>query len=198
MEPTPSLAKAELIVHSVRLRIIEEVQKKPLTSQQLSAALRDVPQASLYRHIKRLADGGILQVVEERLINGIVERVYAMKEGAGHLSREEFAQISPQDHARYFAIFLGNLSGKMNRYLEQPQYDTTTEGMTYFQALLPLTDEEARQVRLDLLNLVERAAQTDTEGERRPRLLAVAFVPEALPPTSETLPNPTENEAHDE
>jgi hypothetical protein len=174
-----SLNKAELIVHPVRLRIIEVTQPGPLTSLQIAAKMPDVPQATLYRQIKRLLDGGILRVAEERLVNGIVERLYAIREGSARFTREEFAAISPQDHARYFAIFLGNLSARMGRYLQQESYDTTEEGMTYFQAALPMTDEEARQMRIDLLELVERSAKQPSAA-RRPRTLAVAFIPEPI------------------
>jgi hypothetical protein len=172
------LTKAELIVHPVRLRIIEAFQGRDLTTRQIAALLPDVPQASLYRQIKRLHDAKILVVAEEKAVNGIIERTYALREGATHLSREEFAAISAEDHARYFAIFLGVMAAQMNRYLGQESYDTTAEGMTYFQAVLHLTDEEARQVRVDLLEMVERIGKLGRKAGSRPRALTVVFLPE--------------------
>src|SRR2546430_2345141 len=80
------IPKAELIVHPVRLRILEAAQRQKLTSRQIAEYLPDVPQATLYRQIKLLLDGGLLEVVEERLVHGIVEKVYTLPEGAGHLS----------------------------------------------------------------------------------------------------------------
>ncbi len=181
MKEQEPLSKAELIVHPVRLRILETMQGRALTSQQIATRLPDVPQATLYRQIKRLAEGGILEVVEERSVNGIVEKVYTVRSGAARFSREEFAQISAEDHARYFAIFLGALSHRMTQYLQQEAYDTTEEGMTYFRAVLHLTDAEARQVRLDLLDYVTQTAARPSESgaERRPRTLGVALIPES-------------------
>ncbi|HLK60360.1 MAG TPA: helix-turn-helix domain-containing protein [Chthonomonadaceae bacterium] len=175
------LSKAELIIHPVRLRVLEVVQGRALTSQQIAGRLPDVPQATLYRQIKRLAEGGILAVVEERSIHGIVEKVYTLREGAAHFSREEFARIPAEEHARFFAIFLGTLSSRMNYYLQQEAYDTTEEGMTYFQAALQLNDAEARQLRLDLLDFVARwdARQMAPSAGRRLRTLGVAFIPES-------------------
>jgi len=172
------LTKAELIVHPVRLRIIESFLGRSLTTRQIAALLPDVPQASLYRQIKRLYDAQILVVIEEKTVNGIIERTYALQAGATHLSREEFAAIPPEDHSRYFAIFLGVMAAQMDRYLAQPTYDTTAEGMTYFQSVLNLTDEEARQMRVDLLELVKRAGKSGRKTGSRPRALSVAFVPE--------------------
>jgi DNA-binding transcriptional ArsR family regulator len=173
-----SLAKAELIIHPVRLRIIEALQRQRLTTRQIAARLPDVPQATLYRQIKRLLDGGVLEVAGESLVNGIVERAYALRENTGHLSREEFAAISPEDHARYFSIFLGALMIRMDRYLRQESYDTTAEGMTYFQVAIHLTDAEARQFRLDLLELIGQAGAADPGPGRRRRLLGAAFIPD--------------------
>src|SRR5690242_9824963 len=106
------LTRPELIVHPVRLRIVEAVAGHSMTSQQIAERLPDVPQATLYRQIKILLEGGILQVAEERQVHGIVEKTYTMPEEAGHLTREEFAAISPADHSRYFAILLGVLTNR--------------------------------------------------------------------------------------
>jgi DNA-binding transcriptional ArsR family regulator len=175
-----SLAKAELIVHPVRLRILEAIRGRRLTAQQLAGRLPDVPQATLYRQIHRLVEGGILNVVQERRVNGIVEKTYAMPDGAAHFSREEFARITAEDHARYFAVFLGALTSTMKGYLAQERVDVVGEAMTYFEAVLFLTDEEARQFRIDLLELVNRAGQHGPGDGRRARTLGAAFIPNPI------------------
>ena len=176
-----SLSKAELIIHPVRLRIIEVVQGRALTSQQISTRLPDVAQATLYRQIKRLVEGQVLAVVEERSVNGIIEKTYTLRENAAHFSREEFAKITAEDHSRYFAVFLGALSSRMTPYLQQQCFDTTEDGMSYFQAMMHLTDEEARLFRLDMLELVAKTGDRSlaSPGERRLRTLGVAFIPES-------------------
>jgi hypothetical protein len=184
-EEAVSLAKAELVIHPVRLRIIEAVQRQTLTTRQLAARLPDVPQATLYRQIKRLLEGEVLAVAGERLVNGIVEKAYSLREEAGHLSREEFAAIPPEDHTRYFSFFLGALMTRMDRYLQQETYDTTAEGMTYFQVAMHLTDEEARQFRLDLLEFVGRAGAAEPGPGRRRRVLGAAFIPDPQEPEPE-------------
>jgi hypothetical protein len=173
-----SLSKPELIVHPVRLRIVCAVQGRKLTSRQIGERLPGVPQATLYRQIKTLLDGGMLQVDSEHTVNGIAERVYSVPAGAAHLSRHEFAQISAEDHARYFAIFLGMLSAGMDRYLEQGSIDVVQQGMTYFQASLHLTDKQARQLRLDLLNLAKAHGVSGAGPGRRRHSLGVVFHPE--------------------
>lgn len=172
-----SLAKAELIVHPVRLRIIEAVGGQEATTRQIAARRPDIPQATLYRQVHRLAEAGILMVAGERRVNGIVEKTYRLHPGAAHLSREEFAQIGAEDHGRYFSVLLGALATRMDRYLGQESFDVVEEGMTYFQAVLHLTDEEARQFRLDLLALIDRTAGKGPEPDRHARTFGAAFIP---------------------
>jgi hypothetical protein len=52
-----------------------------------------------YRHINRLAEGGVLEVVDERPIRGTVERVYAVAEtGGASLSTADLEQATRVDH----------------------------------------------------------------------------------------------------
>ena len=52
------------------------------TVKELKKALPDIPSASLYRHIKILADCSILMVVDENRIRGTVESVYQLNKDA--------------------------------------------------------------------------------------------------------------------
>lgn len=52
------------------------------TVKEIRKALPDIPSASLYRHIKILADCSILMVVGENRIRGTVESVYQLNKDA--------------------------------------------------------------------------------------------------------------------
>ena len=53
------MATADLLLHPVRLRIVEAfLGDRALTTSALAAELADVPPASLYRHVARLVDAG--------------------------------------------------------------------------------------------------------------------------------------------
>lgn len=171
------ISKAEVVVHPARLRIIHALQGREMTTGQIAQALPDLPLASLYRHLKLMKDHGIVRVSEERQRNGIAESVYALVTGAARFTREEFAAIPPEDHQRFFAIFLGALSSTVTRYFEEPGYDTTRDGMTYFIGHLRLSDEKRRQLRLDLLDLARRYADEQSE-DGRPTQLGVSLTPD--------------------
>ena len=52
--------KEDLLFHPVRLRIVLATAGRQVTAQQLAGELPDIPQATLYRNINMLTNGGIL------------------------------------------------------------------------------------------------------------------------------------------
>ena len=63
------------IAHPRRVDILKTFNKEPLAAKQLSEIL-DEPHAKINYHIKTLYNVGILQLVEEKIKSGIVEKYY--------------------------------------------------------------------------------------------------------------------------
>ena len=74
---------AEIVMNPVRQRIFQYfLLHETGTVKEIRKALPDIPSASLYRHIKILADSSILMVVGENRIRGTVESVYRLNKDA--------------------------------------------------------------------------------------------------------------------
>ena len=72
---------AEIAMNPARQRIFQYfLLHETGTVKEIRKALPDIPSASLYRHIKILADSSILMVVGENRIRGTVESVYQFNE----------------------------------------------------------------------------------------------------------------------
>ena len=72
---------AEIAMNPARQRIFQYfLLHETGTVKESRKALPDIPSASLYRHIKILADSSILMVVGENRIRGTVESVYQLNE----------------------------------------------------------------------------------------------------------------------
>src|SRR5437868_1029394 len=96
--------RADVIFHPVRIRILQALfGGRTLTAQQLVEALDGPSIATLYRHLNRLVQAGILAVVEERPIRGTQEKVYALAhDQAATFTADEVRQISREDRMRHF------------------------------------------------------------------------------------------------
>ncbi|MDY6939428.1 MAG: helix-turn-helix domain-containing protein [Cyanobacteriota bacterium] len=181
-------AKANLILHPVRLRVLQTLLGGVrLTTGQIAAAMPDVAIATLYRHIEKLAKAGILTVVAEHPIRGTVEKVYALQEVRANLSPADLTDVSREDHLQYFTIFAASLLGDYARYLERDEIDLLDDGVGYRQAAMYLNDEEFQEMVAELQGVLQRFLALKPRPDRRRRLLSTILMPveEPMPPVRE-------------
>ena len=187
------MASADLLLHPVRLRIVKAfLGDRALTTRQLAAELRDVPAATIYRHVARLTEAGVLQVVAERRVRGITERTYTLRLFAAQLQPDEIAAMSTEEHASAFLAYVAGLLGDFDRYLATGPEDPGRDGAGYRVAGLWLTDAEVADYVRDLVAItMPRLANAPGEGRRRRMLYTITLpAPENSPenPTGESAP----------
>ena len=168
----------DLLLHPIRLRIVQALVDAPMTPLELKERLGDVAQATLYRHINQLADGGLLEVTEERSIRGTVERTYRVVTTSVALGDSELESATADDHFRYFATFVGTLLTDFATYLDQGKPALGRDRVGYRQVAIWLTDEEFDTLAATVATAVQ--AHTDnapTPGRRR-RILSTIAMPD--------------------
>jgi len=171
-----SPATADLLLHPVRLRIVQAfLGRRTLTTAELGAELEDVPTASLYRHVGLLADAGVLTVAEERKVRGAAERHYRLVD---ETTSADPAGMTAEDHRRAFATFVAALLADFDRYVDRAgsSPDLAADGVGYRQAGLWLDDVELGDLLAELRALVTaRMALPQREGRRR-RILSTVLM----------------------
>jgi DNA-binding transcriptional ArsR family regulator len=175
-----AVATADLLLHPIRLRIVEAfLGDRSLTTSELRADLPDVPATSLYRHVARLVDAGVLSVVAERRVRGAVERTYVLRPAAARLNPDEVAKMSPEEHRQAFLAFIAGLIGDFDRYLAQGDVNPIRDGVTFNLAGMWLTDTELIQLSRELYTVLQpRLANAPAPGRTR-QLLATVLMPAA-------------------
>lgn len=175
---TAKESAADLILHPVRMRVIQQLGSgKPATAQQLAEALSDVPPATLYRHLAKLLQGGILEIVSQRQVRGAQEKTYGLKAQAAVLGPEEFAKASREDHMRYFASFLATLMGDYGRYLQRDHLDPVADGVGYRTIPLHLSDAEFHQLIRALQEALAPFRGLAESPERQLRHFSTILIP---------------------
>ena len=174
------MSTAGLLLHPVRLRIVQAfLGDRALTATQLRRELPDVPAGSLYRHVAKLVDGGVLAVVGERRVRAAVERTYVLRSSQARLGVEEIANMSREEHRQAFLAFVAGLIGDADRYLAREEIDPVRDGAGYNLAAMWLDDAELAEFLRDLGAVVQaRVANPPTAGRRR-RILATVLLPGA-------------------
>jgi DNA-binding transcriptional ArsR family regulator len=179
LENNVATSRADLILHPVRMRLIVTLARRQLTTRQLSEALPDVPQATLYHHLGTLTRGGLLRIVSERQVRGTVEKVYAIAEDNATLSQADLAQASRDDHLRYFTVFVATLLDGFARYLQQDAaIDLLRDGAGYKQVPFYLSDDEFVAMVLAFNRALLPYLANEPSPERRRRLFTTILFPD--------------------
>jgi DNA-binding transcriptional ArsR family regulator len=170
--------KAELILHPIRMRIIQVVAGQQLTPAQIGETLKDVPQASLYRHLKKMVDGGILQVVGEKPVRGAVEKAYAMNNpAAANLTLEDMNKLSKEEHMQLFIGFVSSLLSDFAQYLNNEKLDLLADGVGYHQVPLNLSEAEFIKMVTTMNEAILPYLNNPLTAERKRRVFASVVVP---------------------
>ena len=125
---------AEVVMNPIRQRIFQYfLLHETGTVKELKKALSDIPNDSLYRHIKILADHSILIVVRENRIRGTVESVYRLNKDA--LATEDESGTAVQ-------MSLLSICASFARYFAGGNADPKRDMLLLTNCTLLLTDEE--------------------------------------------------------
>lgn len=172
------MKRADLLLHPVRLRLLLAfANDRRLTPKQASAALPDVPQATIYRQIARLHRGGALKVVARRRVRGAVERTFAIASGGGVLSPDELTKRPRDEQLRYFQAFLAALIEQFDRYLDRSDIDLLRDGVGYRAVVLNLTDDEFARMVKAINSAIGPYLTRESTPDRTRRILATVSLP---------------------
>jgi DNA-binding transcriptional ArsR family regulator len=168
---------ADVILHPVRMRIIQLLVNQELTAQQLKEILDDIPQASLYRNIKKLVEAEVIHVVNEIPIRGTVEKVYSIHNPKAVLGPEELQKLSKDEHMSLFMKFFANLISEYDRYLSGEKINFQADGLTFRQASIYLSDDEFNDFLSELVSVYSKVFHNKPEKGRTRRTIGTIIIP---------------------
>lgn len=171
-------SKSDLILHPVRMRILQSLINQRLSVQQLKDYLPDVPQATLYRHLKKLSEAEIIHVVDEIPNRGTVEKIYSLQVDNAVISANEFANMSSDEHMTLFIKYMANILGEFENYTKQDQYNILEDGVSFRQANIYLTDEEFTEVTKEMAGTFTKVLYNKPAPGRKRRTFATIIIPE--------------------
>jgi len=161
--------KADVILHPARLQILMTLGEKPMTTQDLADRLKGVPKSSIYRHIRVLLENGMVAVAETRPVKGTLEKFYRLEQ-APVLSQADLNGFTPEDHRRYFSMYLASLLQDFSNYLEaSPSPDFQLDRTGYSETSLHVSPAELERLLTSIRQVLSEAARNTPAGGRRRR-----------------------------
>ncbi|TDL32786.1 ArsR family transcriptional regulator [Jeotgalibacillus sp. S-D1] len=169
--------KIDLILHPIRLRIIQQLSKGPATVNQLKEWIADIPQATLYRHLNILKKDQLIYVVEEKKIRGAMERTFALEKEKPILSPQELTQMSGEEHLKILMTFLSNVTGQAKSYLLSNP-DLSKDPFGYSQLDLHLTHTELEEINKGMNELLSKFISNKPSDQNQKVTLIQMLLPE--------------------
>lgn len=160
---------AEVVMNPVRQRIFQYfLLHEAGTVKEIKKALPDVPNASLYRHIKILAEHSILMVVGENRIRGTVESIYQLNKDA--LATEDESGNAVQ-------MSLLGICASFARYFARDDADPRKDMLLLTNCTLVLTDEEFSGFLSEINEIALKYMKTEATENSKTRQITLISAP---------------------
>lgn len=175
------MSRIDLIIHPVRLRILQTIGNDTLTTQEIADRMSDTPKSSIYRHLRLLRRGGIIQVAETRLVNGIQEKTYQLGE-APMVGPTDMANLTAEQHVNYFTTYLMTVLREFEQYVlnrerQNQPIDFVADRVGYTEATFYATEAEFDQVQQRIQQALLPLLGRQAENGRLRRKLAIITHP---------------------
>ena len=158
--------------------LVHATASAPMSAKDLAARLTDVAHATLYRHVRALAEAGWLEKVSEHQARGAVEVRYRLAGADAIVRPGDLEGATLDDFRRFFSVFASSLLEVFERYLQRPGADPLADRVRYRTVPLVLSDDQVAGFYEELDALVGRYVREPSAEGARGRMLAIALVPD--------------------
>lgn len=160
---------AEVVMNPVRQRIFQYfLLHETGTVKDIKKALPDVPSASLYRHVKILADSSILIVVGENRIRGTVESVYRLNKSALSAGDESGNAVQ---------MSLLSICAAFAKYFSGGDADPERDMLLFTNCTLLLTDGEFSSFLSEINEVALKYMKFEAKASRKTRQITLISAP---------------------
>jgi DNA-binding transcriptional ArsR family regulator len=145
------------LLNPVRMQIIVQfLRRKRMTTRELAGFMPDIPQASLYRHMKRLLEDGVLEVAETLQIRGTVEKIFELVVNPYDILEKEVDMGNPDDLISLFYQFIMIRMVDFSRYISAEKADMPADLAGFRSMPLHLSEGDTRAFIADFSALLSR------------------------------------------
>lgn len=168
----------ECITNPVKCKLLLEIRSQgKATAKHLADIYNDIPQATLYRYLKKMLSDGILQVVEETQVRGTVEKTYSLSYNINSNMETMVEENSGELYMQYFIQYILGFAKQFQEYCQSPNINIKKD-MTGF-SLLPLylSDDELTSLITSISQIISEVKNNEPNSERKLRTIGIIVSP---------------------
>lgn len=168
----------DCITNPVRCKLLLEIYSKgQATAKHLTDVYNDIPQATLYRHLKKMLSAGILKVIEETQIRGTLEKTYALAIDIN----DDFGKILEENSGTlYMQIFMQYILGfakQFQQYCKSPNINLKEDLTGFSLSPLYLSDEELTALIGNISDIIKTVKNNEPKEHRKLRTIGLIISP---------------------
>lgn len=166
------------ITNPVKCRLLLEIHSRgKATAKQLADMYHDIPQATLYRHLKKMWSDGILQVVEETQVRGTIERTYALAFDISDNMETMLEKNSGELYMQYFMQYIFGFAKQFQEYCQSPDIHIKEDMTGFSLSPLYLSDEELTSLIAGISQIINTVKDNKPGPDRKLRTIGVIVSP---------------------
>ncbi len=160
-----------LLLNQVRHRILQYINHHGnVTVREMGDALRDIPQATLYRQVKLLSENGLIRVCGERQVRGTLEHTYTLD---GRLT-DDIASANGDTSVQFTLL---SIAQDFADYYSGKDADPGRDMLDVSSTPMLLSDEEFAEYMAGVKDLTSRYMGNRPSSERRARRVTLISSP---------------------
>lgn len=168
----------DCITNPVTCKLLLEIHSQgKATAKHLADIYHDIPQATLYRHLKKMLSDGILQVVEETPVRGTVEKTYALAFPISDSMETMLEKNSGQLYMQYFMQYILGFARQFQEYCQSPHINLKEDMTGFSLSPLYLSDEELTSLMTSISQIINTVKNNKPKPERKLRTIGVIVSP---------------------
>lgn len=176
--------KVDILMHPVRMKIAQVLMRNKdhgLTPLEMVKIIKNVPQATLYRHIQIMLNSDVIRVIKEKKVKSVSEKYYALNENEARLSIEDWKRVSSEKKLDYVSYYQLSLLTQYQSYLKKLEEQNCQEdGATFSAVELKMDEKHFTQFQNELNELMTKYYHsTSNEIDAPVRTIAITIIPDS-------------------
>ena len=164
----------------IKCKLFSDIeQQKHTTAKKLAQSNEGIPQATLYRYLKKMLEDGVIEVVEERQVRNVREKVYGV---AIDLQAEIGRMIVDNSGAGYLSLFqqfCNGLLAEFQAYTAKDHINIQKDGSGFRIVPFYATTDELEDLSRKIQDLIKPYHENPPAPGRQMRNVAIVFTPPA-------------------
>jgi len=168
------------LTNPIKCKLFSDIEAgERTTAKKLAEANQNIPQATLYRYLKKMVEDGILEVVEERQVRNVREKVYGAAVDVEAQVQQVIANNSGEGYLSLFRQFCSGLQNEFQAYAVQDDIDILHDGSGF--RLMPFyaTAAEQKELSHKVWELIKSYQEQEPAPGRKLRHVAIVYTPPA-------------------